>query len=550
MPSPKRDAGRFAPIFVLAPPRSYSSVVTTMIGRHPELADLPELKLFGYRTLGELEATLPLYWRERGFTHRSPGLVRAVAQFLFGGQDVDAIEGARKWLAQRGGWGVAHVLDALLEQLTPRRGVEKSPENVATDAALQRLVRAYPNARYIHLTRHPVSTQASMVEHRNRLLPAHPLEGQPMAGVAAWLDVHRRIERFLARIPSERSIRIRAEDVLNDTDAQLAAIARWLGLRADGPAIAAMRRPQDSPFACFGPRQSGVVGGHDPTFLAAPAPRRARLPHAMEQPVGWSGEKRLWRETVVFAARFGYSDGALRAELLRRRDLDQSQRESFAGAPGDKSRLVALDENNTAWLRGVVDKIGWPGRSLVGEDGSHAAWLLAQHSDRFPAFQQRCLKLLERAAACSEASLADVARLTDRVLLAHGEDQIYGTQTSARDGEYVAYRLRDPQEVEVRREAVGLPPLRQHFADLRARFGRPRPTPFTCPGCDANLDIWPPGPGDATRIECLQCGLAGSLQTKLGTVGTRAHERGQSAELSHSPKSRRRLKHLLRGKRR
>jgi len=60
-----------------------------MIGQHPELAGLPELKLFRYRTIGELERSLPPYWIERGFTHRSPGLVRALAQLEFGLIQID-----------------------------------------------------------------------------------------------------------------------------------------------------------------------------------------------------------------------------------------------------------------------------------------------------------------------------------------------------------------------------------------------------------------------------------------------------------------------------
>ena len=83
---PTREPGRFTPLFVLAPARSYTSVVATMIGQHPDLAGLPELKLFSYQTIGELEASLPSYWIERGFTHRSPGLVRALAQLEFGKQ--------------------------------------------------------------------------------------------------------------------------------------------------------------------------------------------------------------------------------------------------------------------------------------------------------------------------------------------------------------------------------------------------------------------------------------------------------------------------------
>ena len=69
-----------------------------MIGQHPQLAGLPELKLFAYRTIAELEASLPSYWIERGFTHRSPGLVRALAQIAFGGESAENLAAARAWL--------------------------------------------------------------------------------------------------------------------------------------------------------------------------------------------------------------------------------------------------------------------------------------------------------------------------------------------------------------------------------------------------------------------------------------------------------------------
>ena len=87
---PSRDPERFAPVFVLTTARSYSSVVTAMIGQHPALTGLPEL--FCYPTIGELEASLPSYWRERGVTHRSRGLVRAVAQLEYGGQQLGDVE--------------------------------------------------------------------------------------------------------------------------------------------------------------------------------------------------------------------------------------------------------------------------------------------------------------------------------------------------------------------------------------------------------------------------------------------------------------------------
>src|SRR3954453_2080197 len=32
-------------------------------------------------------------------------------------------------------------------------------------------------------------------------------------------------------------------------------------------------------------------------------------------------------------------------------------------------------------LAAIIAAVGWPGRSLVGEDGADAAWALAQHAD-------------------------------------------------------------------------------------------------------------------------------------------------------------------------
>ncbi len=107
---PSRDPESYSPLFVLSTARSYSSVVATMVGQHPECASLPELKLFAYDTIGDLEASLPRYWSDRGITHRSPGLVRAIAQFEFGGQRPEALLSARAWLSERSHWSGADVL--------------------------------------------------------------------------------------------------------------------------------------------------------------------------------------------------------------------------------------------------------------------------------------------------------------------------------------------------------------------------------------------------------------------------------------------------------
>jgi hypothetical protein len=277
-----------------------------MVGQHPELAALPELKLFAYPTIGELEASLPRFWLKRGIAHRSPGLVRAVAQFEFGGQDPDAIISARTWLQDRSHWSGPDIFDVLMERLGGRAAVEKSPENVESDAALRRLSAAYPRARYLHLTRHPVTTQRSIEEHWNRIIPGYSIQDGPMPVIAAWVETHCRILNFGATLPKSRYMRVRAEDVLNHPGSQLRSIADWLGIRTDDDAIEAMMHPEASPFACPGPAGSGIFGGNDPDFLRNPIPHPVEVLGTLDPPAGWAGNAALWRTTINLANRLGY----------------------------------------------------------------------------------------------------------------------------------------------------------------------------------------------------------------------------------------------------
>jgi len=206
----------------------------------------------------------------------------------------------------------------------------------------------------------------------------------------------------------------------------------------------------------------------------------------------------------------------LAEELLRRRDADQAGRAALR--PHDAELVAALkrmDDENTTWLRTVVDAVGWPGRALVGDEAAHAAWLLVQHADRALGFQRRCLTLLERAAAAGDASPADAAHLADRVLLASGEMQVYGTQLGARDGRYVAPRLRDPASVDERRAAAGLGSLDDHLARALALHGPPKPAPLACPGCKARIDVWLPELGGRTEVTCTACGRVQTLRAHM-----------------------------------
>lgn len=193
-------------------------------------------------------------------------------------------------------------------------------------------------------------------------------------------------------------------------------------------------------------------------------------------------------------------------ELMRRSDADQAARSAVRRGDRDAlARVMQIDDDNASWLENIVETVGWPGRSQVGDAGSHAAWLLAQHADRRPALQRRCLTLLDEAVASGDASPVDLAHLTDRVLLSSGEEQIYGTQLTARDGRFAAIRLRDPETVDNRRKSVGLEKLETHLRRALELFGPPAPAPMLCPMCGGEIEVWLPEPGGKTSVTCPAC---------------------------------------------
>jgi ribosomal protein S27E len=130
-------------------------------------------------------------------------------------------------------------------------------------------------------------------------------------------------------------------------------------------------------------------------------------------------------------------------------------------------------------------------------------WLLTQHADADPGFQRHCLGLLAAAVEAGEATRADQAFLTDRVLLHEGEPQVYGTQLTRRGGKWVPDNLRDQDGVDELRAAAGMEPL----AERLARFVGPAVAArLKCPGCDAWTPFEPPDVDESVTVTCTGCG--------------------------------------------
>ena len=315
------------PLFVLGPPRSFTSVVGAMLGQHPQMYGLPETHLFSYETMAArrlscLEATYPM----------GHGLLRAVAELYFNEQNEATIKLADAWLRRRSHFTTGYLFEVLANKVYPRILVDKSPSVVYKIQFMQRIYDMFPEARFIHLLRHPRGHGESVMKYieerkqRGAIPPTHwllhlstyphrrengtePLRRcsvlDPQRG---WYTLNRTIGLFLESVPENQKLQLRGEDVLTDPDRELQRVATWMGLRDDDEAIQEMKHPERSPYACFGPANARY--GNDAHFLENPALRPLRGGKAalsLEGPLSWRADGAEFLPKVKLLARsFGY----------------------------------------------------------------------------------------------------------------------------------------------------------------------------------------------------------------------------------------------------
>jgi hypothetical protein len=298
------------PVFILAPMRSFTSVTCAMLGCHPQMYGLPEINLFAGETMAEMQE---LYRQRR---HRDQGLLRVLAQLAFSVQTEEAVEAARQWLLDNAELSTAELFRTMQSWLPDRILIDKSPLHVFMPDSMIRMRTHFPDAYYLHLTRHPCDMIKSLLQLqqtlRERILERTGMPGpalgprvDPESLEKYWLGPNLLILEFLESVPVEQHMRLRGEDLLSEPRIYVRQIAEWLGLRTDDEATEAMLHPENSPFACYGPANAKF--GNDPNFLEKPALR----PYSYTpRPLTWESEPgrpvEMSEMMRVYAMQFGY----------------------------------------------------------------------------------------------------------------------------------------------------------------------------------------------------------------------------------------------------
>src|SRR5262245_52195125 len=122
------------PIFILAPPRCFTSITCAMLGQHPPMYGLPETHLFATESLAPRPPGTP----QKAVRCRH-GLIRAVAELYFGEQTEKSVRQAGGWLRRRLHVNTGLLFELLARRVCPRMPVEKSPDVVYQMNALERI---------------------------------------------------------------------------------------------------------------------------------------------------------------------------------------------------------------------------------------------------------------------------------------------------------------------------------------------------------------------------------------------------------------------------
>ncbi len=304
-------------LVVLSPGRSFSTVLSAMLGLHPNVLALPETCLFARDTMRQ-------YIDDLGFGLFEAGLVHAISRLYFADRP-NSRDLARHWIRDRRDVTTRSVFEELAERAGRAIVVEKTPILTTKLAHMRRVDTWFgDSARYLHLVRHPhtfglslLETAAAMQRHATTETADHWFRDDESifsllrAPGSAELDPERPwvarntyIESFLDEIPDHRWMRVRGEDILSNPAAGLIHLCAWLGAPITPVTLEGMLQPETWEFATGPP---GASGG-DRKFFQDPTLRTIdKQLDSTSSPVPWFADGRTLTEAgKTLARRYGY----------------------------------------------------------------------------------------------------------------------------------------------------------------------------------------------------------------------------------------------------
>ncbi len=131
-------------------------------------------------------------------------------------------------------------------------------------------------------------------------------------------------------------------------------------------------------------------------------------------------------------------------------------------------QIILTDSLIFIQIKKMFDKHGFLGYDKVGKEGSNNFWLLVQHADKHPSFQDSVLTKMKIEADKGNASLSNYAYLIDRVRVNTKQLQVYGTQMQLNSTKtsYEPLPTVEPDKLNDRRKQVGLKTIEEYIQTM------------------------------------------------------------------------------------
>lgn len=130
------------------------------------------------------------------------------------------------------------------------------------------------------------------------------------------------------------------------------------------------------------------------------------------------------------------------------------------------------DSLNMIVLEKLFKEYGFLGIEEVGKQGSSNFWLMMQHCDNDPKFQEEVLSEMKKHIERKNANPSNYAYLIDRVNVNTGKPQVYGTQMKLNQegSSYEPKPVIEPQNLNKRREKVGLSTIEEYIGVMNSHY--------------------------------------------------------------------------------
>jgi amino acid adenylation domain-containing protein len=211
-------------IFILAPPRSGTTLLRVMLGGHPRLFSPPELELLSFNTLEERRKAF-----SGAFNFWLEGSQRAIMEIK--GCDAEEAANIMRALEERR-LSTREFYRLMQEWIGDRTLVDKTPSYALHTSILKRAEVDFENPLYIHLLRHPRGMIRSFVEAKLDQIffrHEHAFNRRELAELL-WTISHQNILEFLQDVPAGRQHSVKFEDLVGRPRESLEQICEFLRL--------------------------------------------------------------------------------------------------------------------------------------------------------------------------------------------------------------------------------------------------------------------------------------------------------------------------------